>query len=165
MEICCIPGCYSSRQLFLRNPRWADRIGAGQALRSAGTLESRCGALITCRSDRRVGNKPAQHLFVRYFTLKIKLQISVLLGKVEVSGGAGKAVREHQLSGCCLFVVVSSDSEKEQFVALIHLLLACGCVCPLGIKHLMLFAASLDAFPVNCALKKRVGLSSNSELY
>lgn len=52
----------------------------------------------------------------------------------------------------------SSDSEKEQFVALMHLLLACGCVCPLGIEHLMLFAASVDTFPVNCALKKRPGL-------
>lgn len=75
-----------------------------------------------------------------------------------MSGEAGKGVRKHQLSGCCLFVVVSSDSEKEQFVALMHLLLACGCVCPLGIEHLMLFAASVDTFPVNCAIKKRPGL-------
>lgn len=75
-----------------------------------------------------------------------------------MSGGAGKGVRKQQLSGCCLFVVVSSDSEKEQFVALVHLLLACGCVCPLRIKHLMLFAVSLDIFQVNCALKKRPGL-------
>lgn len=88
-------------------------------MRSAGTPESGHGGLITCCFDRRVRNKPAQRLFVGYFTLKINLQFSVLLGKVEVSGGAGKGVRKRQLSGCCLFVVVSSDSEKEQFVALI----------------------------------------------
>lgn len=103
---------------------------------------------------------------MRDFILKIKLQFSVLLEKKpEVSGGAGKGVRKHQLSGCCLFVVVSSDSEKEQFVAPMHLLLACGCVSPLGIEHLILFAASLDAFPVNCALKKRPGLSRATQSF
>lgn len=65
VEISWVPGCYSSGQLFLRNHRWGDRRGAGQALSSAGTLESRHGALTTRCSDRRVGNKPARHLFVR----------------------------------------------------------------------------------------------------
>lgn len=46
VEICWVPGCYSSRQLFLRNPWWGDRRGAGQALRSAGTLEGRHGAVV-----------------------------------------------------------------------------------------------------------------------
>lgn len=92
-----------SSQLILRNPLWGAGRGAGWGLRTAGTLESRRGALITCRSDRGWGNKPAQRLFVRYFPLKIKLQFSVFLEKNR-SGGAGKGVRKQQLSGCCVLL-------------------------------------------------------------
>lgn len=80
VEIHWVLGRYSSRKLFLGNPRWGDRRCAGQAL---STLESRHGALIGRCSDRRVGNKSARHLFVRDFTLKIKLHCSVLLEKKE----------------------------------------------------------------------------------
>lgn len=50
VEICWVPACYRSRQLFPGNPQWGGRRGAGQALRCVV-------------SARTVGNKPAQQLF------------------------------------------------------------------------------------------------------
>lgn len=96
-----------SSQLILRNPLWGTGRGAGWDLRTAGTLESRREALITRRSDRGWGNKPAQHLFARYFPLKIKLQFSVLLEKNRSEWRSWERCQEpaafRMLSFCCGF--------------------------------------------------------------
>lgn len=52
-------------------------------------------------------------MFVRCFILKESFLERLVEKKIEVSGGAGKGIGEHQISGCCVFVVVSHESEKE----------------------------------------------------